>query len=395
MPTMSRNPVATAWIVLLLSFFTCCLIAFSAPAAVMWYRAEALTSDSAKLEVINGTVILQKRGSTEETATTGSTAVGEGDTMRTTENSQAMLWLPGGSNVRLWPNATITVMQLRSSRYNSNSAVIQLRQERGHSRVEVAMLVTRARAFQIATPEGRVTLREGSYSLDLQPGRSEVTTHYGSASVESGGRSVELLQGERSAIVAGERPGDPAPGARNLVANGEFAKGLEGWQWGNREAEEPVLGAVQREVSDGLPAVRFLRTGATKHAESFLVQNVNADVTDFRVLKLGLDLKLVDQSLSGGGWVGSEYPLMIKVKYRDAWGSEAIFRRGFYFQNKDGHPTSNGEQVEHDVWMKRDGYDLFNRSVADPPPTYIISVELAASGWSFESLATNVRLIAE
>ena len=392
---MSRNPAATAWIVLLLSFFTCGVIAFSAPAAVMWYRAEALKVDPATLEVIAGTAILVKRGSTQETAITGASAVGEGDAIRTAENSQAMLWLPGGSNLRLWPDALLKVIQLRSSRFNGNNAAIQLRQERGHSRVEVAMLVTRARSFQIATPEGAVTLREGSYSLDLQPGRSEVTTHFGSASVEAGGRSVEVLKGERSAIVAGGPPGDPVPSARNLVVNGEFAKGLEGWQWGNREAEEPVLGAVQPELADGLPAVRFLRTGATKHAETFLVQNVNADVTDFRSLKLGLDLKLVDQSLSGGGWLGSEYPLMIKVKYRDAWGSETVFRRGFYFQNRDRHPTSNGEQVEHNVWVKREAYDLFNRSITDPRPTSIVSVELAASGWSFESLATNVRLVAE
>lgn len=392
---MPQNRATVAWIFLLLSFFSCCLIAFATPMATNLYLAQALRVDTAQVEVIGGAAIVQKRGSTQETATTGSTSIGEGDVVRAAANSQVMLWLPGGSNVRLWPETKIGITKLQSSKYNHNNAVIQLHQESGHSRVEVAMLVTTARSFQIATPEGTVTLREGSYSLDLQSGRTEVTNHFGSASLEAAGRSVELLQRERAAVTAGNAPTDPVPSARNLVVNGDFGQGLEEWQSGNREAEEPVLGAVMPELADGLPAVRFLRAGATKHAETFLLQNINRDVTDFQSLKLGFDLKLVSQSLSGGGWLGSEYPLMVKVKYRDVGGSESTFRRGFYYQNSDRHPTTNGESVEQGVWIKRDGYDLFNRSTTDPRPVYIISIELAASGWSFESLATNVRLTAE
>jgi hypothetical protein len=103
----------------------------------------------------------------------------------------------------------------------------------------------------------------------------------------------------------------------------------------------------------------------------------------------------VQQTLSGGGWVGSEYPLMVRVKYRDVWGSEAVFRQGFYFQNNDNLPTPNGEQVDAGVWLKMAPFDLFDRTVVDPRPAFIISVELAASGWTYESLVTNVQLIAE
>ena len=43
-------------------------------------------------------------------------------------------------------------------------------------------------------------------------------------------------------------------------------------------------------------------------------------------------------SLSGGGYLGTEYPLMLRLRYRDAAGNGQTWYRGFYYQNPELRP---------------------------------------------------------
>ena len=104
--------------------------------------------------------------------------------------------------------------------------------------------------------------------------------------------------------------------------------------------------------------------------------------------------KLVSQSLSGGGWVGTEYPLMAKVRYRDAAGSELTWARGFYVTNDEKRPVSSGVLVPPAIWLPV-AVDLFDPAKVAPRPAQILWVEVEASGWEYESLVTNVRLEAD
>lgn len=400
---MSRNPQRTAWIVLWISFLTFCFLIVAIPWSINAYLAAATEDQVVSLEILRGTVLVQEKGTKFEVNAEGKRAngsdkaivLGAGDSLRTVENTQAILWLFDGSNVQLWPNTSLTLKQLKRTRYNENSSVLTLLQKSGHSRFEIAPPTTKSRQFEVETPEASLQLREGSYSLDRDEDTTEIVAHNGSAQVRARGGAVELLKKERTRVVAGSPPLDPLPAIQDIITNGSFAGQLDGWQVANRGEEEPIIGAATREVEDGRNALRFRRTGATKHAETYIFQALNKDITDFETVKLSFDFKLVDQSLSGGGIAGSEYPVMIRLKYKDIYGSETFFVRGFYYHNTTGYPTTNGQPAPHNQWQSFEADLLGPDSKLQPRPSSLLWIEIAASGHNYESLVTNVRLIVE
>ena len=301
---MARNPERLAWIVLWLSFLTLCAMVAGGWSGVDWYLSTTTSQREARLEILSGTVLLQEPGTRNEVNVPNNVELREGARIRTTSGSQAVIWLFDGSNIRLWPETALAVERLRSTHYNNNSSEIALRQGAGHIRAEVALPSTTSRRFAIVTPHGHALLREGSYALEVQPQQTELSTRYGSATVEANGHSVEVLQRERATVMEGGTPSDPAPAAWDLIRNGQFTGSLSGWQSGNRDEEEPVPGRVQAVEMDDRPSAIFLRQGATKHAETFLYQPIGRDVSDYQRLHLTVELKLLNQSLSGGGWRG-------------------------------------------------------------------------------------------
>jgi hypothetical protein len=97
--------------------------------------------------------------------------------------------------------------------------------------------------------------------------------------------------------------------------------------------------------------------------------------------------------LSGGGVLSSEYPLILRMKYRDVYGSEAEWVHGFYIQNATNNPTNNGEQIPPDLWVPFEAGNLFE--TLDPKPFFITSLQIYASGWDYDSSVSGVRLVVE
>jgi hypothetical protein len=123
-----------------------------------------------------------------------------------------------------------------------------------------------------------------------------------------------------------------------------------------------------------------------------MVQTVNRDVSDYTRLTLAAEIKVVYQSLSGGGWVGVEYPAMLRITYRDALDNDHIWMRGFYYDNPAGLSTPSGIPVPRDRWVTA-AFDLL--SEAQPKPVFVKRVEVLAGGHEYLSLIRNVRLVGE
>jgi hypothetical protein len=321
-------------------------------------------------------------------------AIHDGDRVRTPPDGQALVSLPDGSNVRLWPDTQLQIRTLRRSRFTDNQTVVLLGLAHGHARVEVAVPTTPERRFEIQTPHARAVLREGSYRIELGPLGTELAVRTGSASVTAREQTVEVIRGERTIVPPSGRPASPANATRNLIRNGELARGFEGWQQGSRNEEDGIAGRVGLIEQDGRFAVWMRRQGSRKHGETFLQQTINRDVTDETSLRLHMDVRVASQTLSGGGVRGSEYPLRVKVKYRDAYGSEAEVVRGFYVRNPDGHPTTNGVQVTANQWLPLN-LDLFDEKVASPRPAHLLWLEVESSGWDYEAFVTGIQLLAQ
>jgi hypothetical protein len=240
-------------------------------------------------------------------------------------------------------------------------------------------------------------LLEGSYAISLGEPESEVKVRErGQAFVTAGGRSVELRDRLRTEV--GRTPSDAKPAAVELVQNGAFGDGLAGWQ---REPDStycqdntPAPGRVQLTNEGGQQAVRFARTGSQNTAcEILLHQDINQDVSEFWTLRLSLEANVVSQSLGGGGNLGSEYPLMVRLKYRSAEGLEELVVRGLFVDNPARSRVDFGVPVRPNVWevMVYD-QDLMSRL---PTPKLILYVEVVAGGHDYESLVRRVSLVGE
>ena len=399
---MPKNPERFAWTVLWLAFVAFCTLVVGIPTAIGAYVASAMEDRTASMEILNGTVLIQQLGAKLEVNAAGSggdankgITIVPGDAFRTVENSRAVIWLFDGSNFLLWPETRVTLDAIRATKFNANRAVIWLNQQSGHIRLEVAPPFVKTRVFEVHTPEAVLALREGSYSVTRSPGRTELVTHRGWATVSTAFNAVDVLQKERTEILAKQPAREPMPSARDLIVNGNFAAGMDGWTAANRDEEEPIVGSVEMVTQDGRNVIVFKRTGATKHCETYLFQPIDKDITDFDSVKLSLDLKLINQSLSGGGVLGSEYPLLIRLKYRDVYDSENIFVRGFYYQNDSGNPTHNAQEVPRGEWQTYEIDLLDPMGTLQPKARQLVWLEIAASGHNYESQITNVRLIAE
>lgn len=392
--TAERRRERLAWRVVLASFVAFLLLVGTIPFGVRWYLSTAIGARSATLEIIRGTVLYLQAGSRQEINASQSIDLNEGDQIRTAQDSQALLSLPDGSNVRLWPGSTLQIVRLRSSRYNNRTADYVFRQKAGRSRFEVAPPSADSRTFTVHTPHATALLREGSYGVQVGAPGTEISVRIGSAIVSAQHRTVEVLHNERTAVAAGEEPESPLPAARNYVENGDFAEGLRGWQSGNRNVEDGIPGEISIVEQDERSIVRLLRRDSTKHAETYVHQNLDRDVSDLTALKIALQLKVLHQSLSGGGWVGSEYPFTIRLRYRDANGSENTWIHGFFIQNDEGRPTTHGQRIEPDTWVQFTA-DVFNPNQVYPRPAHLLWLELEASGWEYESMVTAVQLVGE
>ncbi len=147
-------------------------------------------------------------------------------------------------------------------------------------------------------------------------------------------------------------------------------------------------------TKDNRRAVQIKRDQSNQNsAITGIRQVVDRDVSDYRSLTLSADVRVDSHNLSGGGYLSSEYPLIIRVKYRDVNGDEAEYVRGFYAQNDTSNPTANGELLPRATWIPFDSSNL----LASLPikPFRILSIEIYASGWDYESYISNVRLKAE
>jgi hypothetical protein len=185
------------------------------------------------------------------------------------------------------------------------------------------------------------------------------------------------------------------------VRNGDFAAERTpetpvGANWkADERATEGTVGTVDVVADPEGNYLRFRREGKG-HGENYAVQVLETDVSHYRKLRLSLEARLVTQSLSGGGVAGSEYPLHVRIHYRNAAGREGTYETVFYYQNVLGLPTASaggvaGQQIAQNKWftVEKDLMQL------DPRPMSIIDLEVAASGWDYESHVRNVGIMAE
>lgn len=399
---MRGKPERVAWVVLLAAFTLFVVLAVSIPLAIRWNRQYAEDERTATVESLVGTIVVEQPvGSGPVPLGKGqSMVVPEGTVIYSDETSEAVVTFFDHSFMRMFSGAVVRVERLRSPRYQGSdmATTIRLNLLAGRIRIGTALAEDVALDFRTTTVYGDAQLAEdGSYSVEVKDARTEVTSYRGYADVSASGETVRVEPRQRTEIAEGRAPELPVGAARNLILNGEFEEPLSEWRIFNDQGTDggEVDGQAELVVDDGREAVRLSRTGGQgNHCETILEQTIEAPIADpATLLMVRATVKVRYQGLSGGGYLASEYPLMIRVTYRDVYDSEAEWIQGFYYENPAGSPTTFGLEIPRDRWYLYESGNLLETLPISP--YRIIKVRVYAAGWDYESLISDVSLIVE
>jgi hypothetical protein len=400
-----KNPERVAWLVIVGAFLVFLGLCAAVPLGLRYYLLHATASQETTLEVIGGTVRVREPGVVAPLGVTKAVQLPEGSAIETDETSRGILTFLDGSTMILFPGTQITlrVMRVVSFPWGIEPTTIQVDVTRGSVRVGAAPQITQsnktsvARQFLVSTPQLTSQLDEGSYRIEVLADSSNVIVNNGTAYVSAQGKTVTVPRGQRTVARPGEAPIAPVPAAQDIIVNGDFRDPLaRGWMIVRESGTSPTqaTGTAAQTTLGDRAVIQILRNNSNQtSAIAGVIQPVNREVSDYHSLKISADIRIHLQSLSGGGILSSEYPILLRIKYRDVYGSEAEWVHGFYIQNLTNNPTTNSEMVSADVWIPFESGNLLE--TADPRPFYITSLQIYASGWDYESYVTAVRLIVE
>jgi hypothetical protein len=407
---MRRNPERVAWSVMLAAFIIFCAVATFIPLGIRWYLVNSMRTYEAKVTCLEGTAVVEdpEQGTARPVLKGETFSVPEGMVVSVDETAQAIITFFDESQIRLFPSTSVVLQRMRSPRFASSprSAQITLYARGGRLYADTVLRGSAPVIFAVESLQAQTLLAEdGSYILEVSNEQTEVIVQRGTAKVaaatlpESGGTAnVELSSRQRTVVQFGQSPLPPLKAERDLVVNGDFAAPLNtGWTVFNDQGGDggEVDGTATLVVDEGRRAVRFFRTGGEfNHCETIIEQVMNRDLPDpLTTLRVQATVKLVEQSLSGGGYLSSEYPLMIRIRYRDIYGSENEWIQGFYYQNLNSNPTKNGQEIPQGKWYFYESENLLG--VLSIKPQRIVWLRVYASGWNYESDVSQISLIVE
>jgi hypothetical protein len=407
---MRRNPERLAWTVTLGAFVVFCTLAISTPLTVRWYVTNATRAYEANVNCLEGTAVVEDPQHAEAIPVLeGETiSVPEGTVVSVDDTAQAVITFFDQSSARLFPRTSVALERMRAPRFSISPrpAQITLQVKGGRLWADTVLRGSSPVEFRVKSLQADTLLSEdGGYTLEVSNERTEVIVQSGTAEVTATSlltptdtTEVTLSSRQRTIVEIGKPPLAPLKAERNLIVNGDFKAPLStGWVASNDQGADggEVDGTIDLLEDEGRRFVRFHRTGGEfNHCETIIEQLINRDLPDpLTTLKVQATIKLVHQSLGGGGYLSSEYPLMILIRYRDEYLSETEWVRGFYYQNLNRNPTMYGQEIPQDSWYFYESENLLD--VFPITPRRILWIRVYASGWNYESMVSEISLVVE
>lgn len=404
---MLKNPERAAWTVLSLAFLTFWVLAIGTPLGIRSFILNARTAQTAQLQVIGGTVRVLKAGGGDPIGVTVKQTLDQGAEVITDATSSATIDLFDRSHVIVYGNTDVKLERIQAPRFrlSRNPNDITLNLTGGFVRVGVPYPDERGTSFRVVTPHTDVRLSEGSYRIEVTNEATQVAVVLGEAEVGGGIEPMTLVQGTRTRVGLDGTPAEAVPAVQNLIRNGDFQEPLAtSWLTGTPVLTSTVRPATVELATEGdRPAVRLVRLQEDNgnHTEAAIQQRLDQEVRGFDRLEVVLDVRLIYQSLSGGGELSSEFPLIVRLDYKDIWGNDKFWTHGFYYQNERGFPIApdpwgrpSGEQIPRDVWFPFESGNLLVL-LGDNTPARITGLKVYASGWNYDVRVSQIQLLVE
>ena len=405
-----ENPERMAWIVLLACFGVFLALAISVPLAVRYAVQYTTTPQTATLDPTQGTVLLYQPGAAEPVAITelrkdiaeGSVIVaGDSPTQATLRLISEGATDEALGSVQMYTGARLAIERMRSPLFEMSSEPYQVRLhlDEGQARVFTNSGQQRPLRVEIETPHGSILLDTGSFQIAVTAGQTDISVGAGSATlIKAGQPDLPVTAGRRAWLTPDAIADAAAPAAQNLLRNGNFSESMGGTWESYVIAQGVTPGKVNMMERDGRRVASFVRQGEDNvPTEVGITQQINRDVNVYDKLTLQLDVKLLFQSLPGAGYLSSEYPLRVEIKYTDVYGKEGLtWGHGFYFRDPENPNWQivGGEKIPPFNWYTYRSPNLLDL-LKDTRPARIDSIRIYASGWNYQSMVSEVYLVAE
>ena len=411
-----ENSERTAWLVLLVCFAIFMVLAVAVPAAALYTVRYASVAQVARLEPTQGTVLLYDRpGEAEPVAISAQRDnIHEGArVVAADEATQATLALNSDpatgdtlGSVQLYAGTDLTLTRLRRPVFDRSREPFrtQIVLNGGQARIFTSQSDHRAIEVMLETPHGTIMLAPGSYQVSVSEEGTELTVRSGEAMLSHvAGNELTTGAGQRAWLLASGDTGQAATPEINLVENGNFTPPvLDSWPSYQIAEASTTPGKVQfSEGEDGRQVAQFIRMGDEKlHTEVGISQEVNKPVNVYDDLRIQLDVKALFQSLPGAGSLNSEFPLRVELSYRDVYGKDLAWGHGFFYREPEaGEPypqVVDGTRVRQGQWFTYVSPNLIDvLSAQGTRPAFINSLRIYASGHNYQSMASEVYLLAE
>jgi hypothetical protein len=436
LPLMTTRTVRRAWLVLAAAFTLFAVLLTSAAAGGYVYHRSAMQAREGVLEA-SGEVLLQPRNETKFKQVRAGEPVREGDTIKTPSGVVARLVFFDGSQLQLAEGSQVVIEEIKSSRFVDEEKRLRLSQQQGWSR----LIAAAAAPYKI----GRFTMlldglevetqsrAEGAeIGFELRPiaerpwEQAQATTREaraavfrGSAQAWTGSERVTLTAGQATTLRPDGEITQPAALAHEYLRNGSFTDLALRSSWPDQErlpdlwplgwemtwhqgGDGGVLhGDARLEYQDidgrRAPVIAFeRRKNATDAAVVGIQQPLDLPLSHYKALRLQVVLKVDYHSLSGGGIESSEYPIIVKVTYRDRQNRSIAWIHGFYTHNEEKLRTKDGEAIPQNEWhtFTQDLLKL-NKSKDDPEPVYLETLDIYAAGHDYEASIASVSIEGE
>lgn len=442
-----ENIQPVAWIVLLAAFVGFLLVVVGGPLALRGYLRGATSVHDAVVETKRGTLALQVGGEQGTLTNEDPTRrVSEGWSLRSGDDlatafigffdAEASDDVPG-STLNLEPHTELELRRLRRPRFGSGleppTVELVARPTQRYAGGLTAGSTWGRRRFTIDLAAldgrglGRVAFAPESKAriIFIDGERARVKALGGAITVTNSYGQVRLEPEQRSEIGPNQAPSAPIVGTVNIVRDADFDRmAAEGaWVFDRRGPDDPTsapgeaLGLVdpegrrlqrfEREGSGGVPADLYFRQ-ALGH-EGADGGWVDYDLRRADYLGVQARLRVLGQSVPGGGIEGSEYPLILRIRSIDQTAASpdgCEWTVGFYsLPPEEGRPAPvNGELVPEGAWIDFDSgnlLDVGNRFAfqqRQPPcavPTHLIRAEVGVSGHDFASEIDRLEIHVE
>lgn len=405
-----QNPTRVAWLVLTVNLLLCCLLVVAVPLGLRTYLLHATRAAKMFVTTTVGTAQVWAPNAQDPTAVSGSEqrAVAQASRLVTDAVARAVLTIATDeagvrslATVQLDPDSGITIEAARIPRFtlSQDPSRVAVNFGRGRLFIDTQAADNRDVTLSLTTPQAAITLAVGTFDVRIDGDETLLRVRSGQALVTAEGQQVTVNGGERVTILASNAPELPVPDTLNLVLNGRFEGRLApAWQEHVSLGQSDLVpGSITQEQSGQRPAIRFTRkTEDNAPNEIGLWQEVNRDVVGYDSLILRFDLQVLSQSVPGGGYQASEYPLMVRIDYTDRYGKDQFWVHGFYhFDLPSGvtwvAPTTRGEQVPLGVWYTYESPNLF-QLLQENRPARINTIMIYAAGHDYDSRVSDVAL---